>query len=163
MGCGHKPPIPSKWTDLTQMYITCEENNCDIFESGKTTTLPLHDNFAIDKLPKLVMCHSGQNSFSTYSSKYRQSNRDRKVGLTERAVSLILYTNKPIPCSKNRSPMQSLCMQKLNWLKSNWLNFPRNANDTYPPKNIPSFIGASFQCPPISLNFPSSLSPWLQS
>ena len=75
----------------------------------------------------------------------------------------IYIIDKPIPCSKNRSPMQSLCLQKLNWLKSNWLNFPRNANDTYPPKNIPSFIGASFQCPPISLNFPSSLSPWLQS
>ena len=72
----------------------------------------------------------------------------------------IYIIDKPIPCSKNRSPMQSLCLQKLNWLKSNWLNFPRNANDTYPPKNIPSFIGASFQCPPISLNFPSSLSPW---
>ena len=61
--------------------------------------------------------------------------------------------SKPISCSKNRSPMQSLCLQKLNWLKSNWLNFPRNANDTYPPKNIPSFIGASFQCRTHKLEF----------
>ena len=43
----------------------------------------------------------------------------------------IYIIDKPIPCSKNRSPMQSLCLQK-----SNWLNLPRNANDTYPPTLI---------------------------
>ena len=62
--------------------------------------------------------------------------------------SPFLFFYKPIPCSKNRSPMQSLCLQKLNWLKSNWLNFPRNANDTYPPKKSPLLLELRFNVHP---------------
>ena len=72
-------------------------------------------------------------------------------------IFICLYHYKPIPCSKNRSPMQSLCLQKLNWLKSNWLNLPTQRKWHIPTQKHPlfywSFVSMSTHKLEFSLQF----------
>ena len=76
--------------------------------------------------------------------------------------SYFIYITSRFPCSKNMSWLVTLSIGKSStgisptggMATRNWHKKIRH--------NI-LFSLASFQCPPINLNFPSSLSPWLQS